>query len=165
MARLTVQTFLNGFWHDACELQFKEPDAGRYGKVLLEYDAGYVARFQGNPAALVSVCYPLDFFPHETSQWPAFLLDIMPLGAARRYWGQYLNLPDIQHPKYDFQLLKEATRAPVGNLRIKESASESELTAIGFPMDQVLEQATEFLDYARSQGAAVGGATGAGGDA
>lgn len=165
MVWLTVQTYLDGCWHDACELHFEEPDVGRYGKVLLEYDAGYVARFQGNPAAQVSARFPLDFFPHQTDQWPAFLLDIMPLGAARRYWGQHLNLPEIQHPKYDFQLLKEATRAPIGNLRIKESAPESELPVIGFPMDQVLEQATEFLDYARSQGAAVGGATGAGGDA
>ena len=166
MSQLTVQTYLSGAWQDACELYFSDPEAGRHGAVTLEYDAGYVARFQGNPAALVSARFPLDFFPHETSHWPAFLLDIIPMGAARRYWGQQLNLPDIQQPGYDFQLLANCTRAPVGNLRIKESVTDtSDFQLIGFPMSEVLEQATEFLDYARSYGAAVGGATGAGGDA
>ena len=166
MSRLTLQTYLGGAWQDACELYFSDPDSGRHGAVTLEYDAGYVARFQGNPAARVSARYPLDFFPHETPHWPAFLLDIVPMGAARRYWGQQLNLPDIEQPKYDFQLLAACTRAPIGNLRIKESVTESsELPMIGFQMSDVLEQATEFLDYARAQGAAVGGATGAGGDA
>ncbi len=166
MSRLTVQIWLNGAWQDGCELHFRDPEAGRYGAVTLEYDAGYVARYQGNPAALVSARFPLDFFPHETPHWPAFLLDIMPMGAARRYWGQQLNLPDIQQPGYDFQLLANCTRAPVGNLRIKESVTDiSDCQVIGFPMAEVLAQATEFLDYARLQGAAVGGATGAGGDA
>ena len=87
MSQLTVQTYLSGAWQDACELYFSDPEAGRHGAVTLEYDAGYVARFQGNPAALVSARFPLDFFPHETSHWPAFLLDIIPMGAARRYWG------------------------------------------------------------------------------
>ena len=105
MSQLTVQTYLSGAWQDACELYFSDPEAGRHGAVTLEYDAGYVARFQGNPAALVSARFPLDFFPHETSHWPAFLLDIIPMGAARRYWGQQLNLPDIQQPGYDFQLI------------------------------------------------------------
>ena len=39
MVWLTVQTYLDGCWHDACELHFEEPDVGRYGKVLHEYDA------------------------------------------------------------------------------------------------------------------------------
>lgn len=162
---LTLETCIAGQWQKACSLRFHEPAAGRSGPVTLEYDAAYVARFQNNPAALVSLRYPLDFFPHECEHWPAFLLDILPMGAARRYWGQRLNLVNPEHPSHDFILLQQGARAPVGNMRIRESCSGTGAPTRGFPMADVLSRDTGFLDYARECGAAVGGASGAGGEA
>lgn len=162
---LTLDVFLAGQWHPACSLTFYDPDAGRSGPVSLEYHAAYVARFQHNPAALVSLRYPLDYFPHECEHWPAFLLDIMPMGAARRYWGQRLNLVAAEHPKHDFTLLKQGARAPVGNMRVREACPAELPAAKGFAMKDVLSRDTSFLDYARECGAAVGGASGAGGEA
>ncbi len=163
--KLTVEIFIAGQWQKACSLRFHEPEAGRSGPVTLEYEAAYVARFQNNPAALVSLRYPLDFFPHECEYWPAFLLDILPMGAARRYWGQRLNLVNPEHPRHDYMLLQQGARAPVGNMRIKESCPVDLPPARGFPIAEVLSRDTGFLDYARECGAAVGGASGAGGEA
>ena len=162
---LTVETCIAGQWQKACLLRFHEPAAGRIGAVTLEYEAAYVARFQNNPAALVSLRYPLDYFPHECEHWPAFLLDILPMGAARRYWGQRLNLVGADHPKHDFTLLQQGARSPVGNMRIRESCPVETPSARGFLMADVLSRDTGFLDYARECGAAVGGASGAGGEA
>ena len=162
---LTLEVFLAGQWHQACALTFHDPDAGRAGLVSLEYHAAYVARFQHNPAALASLRYPLDYFPHECEHWPAFLLDIMPMGAARRYWGQRLNLVGADHPKHDFTLLQQGARSPVGNMRIREACPAELPPARGFAMADVLSRDTGFLDYARECGAAVGGASGAGGEA
>ena len=163
METLTLQTYLDGQWQDACELSFYEPEKGRHGRVSLEYNASYVAKHQSNLAARVSMRYPIDFFPHECDIWPAFLFDVMPMGAGRRYWLQRENLSD--GAQQDLHLLRLGSRSPIGNLRIKESCSDSDIIPVGFSMADVLSRDIRFLDYARENGAAVGGASGAGGDA
>jgi serine/threonine-protein kinase HipA len=163
MKILTLQTYLDGQWLDACVLTFHEPDKGRLGRVSLEYSASYVAKYQSNLAARVSMRYPIDFFPHECDVWPAFLFDVMPMGAGRRYWLQRENLSD--GAQQDLHLLRLGSRSPIGNLRVKESCLNREIAPLGFPMADVLSRDTHFLDYARENGAAVGGASGAGGDA
>ncbi|PHR99772.1 MAG: toxin HipA [Oceanobacter sp.] len=163
METLTLQTYLDGHWQDACELSFYEPEKGRHGRVSLEYNASYVAKHQSNLAARVSMRYPIDFFPHECDTWPAFLFDVMPMGAGRRYWLQRENLSD--GAQQDLHLLRLGSRSPIGNLRVKESCLGSEVTPLGFSMADILSRDTHFLDYARENGAAVGGASGAGGDA
>lgn len=163
METLTLQTYLDGQWLDACVLTFHEPDKGRHGRVSLEYSASYVAKHQSNLAARVSMRYPIDFFPHECDIWPAFLFDVMPMGAGRRYWLQRENLMD--GAQQDLHLLRLGSRSPIGNMRVKESCSDSDIAPLGFAMADVLSRDTHFLDYAREHGAAVGGASGAGGDA
>ncbi|MFT4531551.1 MAG: serine/threonine-protein kinase HipA [Gammaproteobacteria bacterium] len=163
METLTLQTYLDGQWLDACVLTFHEPDKGRHGRVSLEYSASYVAKHQSNLAARVSMRYPIDFFPHECDIWPAFLFDVMPMGAGRRYWLQRENLMD--DAQQDLHLLRLGSRSPIGNMRVKESCSDSDIAPLGFAMADVLSRDTHFLDYAREHGAAVGGASGAGGDA
>ncbi|APR65538.1 hypothetical protein CN03_00575 [Thalassolituus oleivorans] len=163
METLTLQTYLDGQWLDACVLTFHEPEKGRHGRVSLEYNASYVAKNQSNLSARVSMRYPIDFFPHECDTWPAFLFDVMPMGAGRRYWLQRENLTDSA--QQDLHLLRLGSRSPIGNLRIKESCAGREISPMGFSMADVLSRDTHFLDYAREHGAAVGGASGAGGDA
>ena len=163
METLTLQTYLDGQWQDACELSFYEPEKGRHGRVRLEYSASYVAKNQSRLAARVSMRYPIDFFSHECDVWPAFLFDVMPMGAGRRYWLQRENLTDSA--QQDLHLLRLGSRSPIGNMRVKESCSDSDIIPVGFSMADVLSRDTHFLDYARENGAAVGGASGAGGDA
>ncbi|GFM51801.1 phosphatidylinositol kinase [Pseudomonas cichorii] len=66
----------------------------------------------------------------------------------------------------DLFLLGRCTPAPIGNMRIKESAALIDQSArLGFPREEVIALSTEFIDYAYDQGAAIGGASGAGGAA
>jgi serine/threonine-protein kinase HipA len=66
-------------------------------------------------------------------------------------------------------LLTRGAGNPPGNLRIREAAAASLSNVIarhpGFSRSEVLERATDFLEYARMHGAAVAGGSGAGGDA
>lgn len=163
---ITLQTWLAGAWQTAATLSVLHPDRGRSSAIELEYDATYVARFRQYPAARLSLEFPVDFFPHHNEHWPAFLLDILPLGAARRAICLRLGLENYSSPIHDFYLLRNHCPAPIGNLRVLESAlQQPDTPAIGFPMTDVLKRDSDFLDYAREQGAAIGGATGAGGEA
>ena len=165
MSKITLQCWLKNAWHDAAVLTVQNPEQGRSGSAELEYLPDYVARFIDIPAAQLGFEYPVDFFPHQCDHWPAFLLDIFPLGAARRVICLRIGLSNPGSLSHDFQLLRDHCPSPVGNVRVKESVSNNPAPAIGFPMEDVLKRDTNFLDYARDHGATIGGATGAGGEA
>lgn len=58
-------------------------------------------------------------------------------------------------------LLARSTPAPIGNMRIKESAEAVDpREAMGFERQDVIARDNRFLEYAYEQGAAIGGATG-----
>ncbi len=123
----------------------------------------------------VSINYPVDFFSyHADHNWFAFLDDMIPAGASRRYWLQRLDLSRLSVAEQNYQLLKRATIAPIGHLRIKEAISHIQQSNIQqkrhhtpklFDMADVINRDIDFLEYANEQGAIAGGATGAGGEA
>ncbi|MEQ5802042.1 HipA domain-containing protein [Halomonas sp. H10-9-1] len=106
---------------------------------------------------------------HEAPRWFGFLEDIMPAGASRRFWVDYLGIHHLSTGRQDAELLARGTIAPVGNLRIKEAVPDERLRdSLGerrFPVQSVVERDVDFLEYAQQMGAASGGATGAGGEA
>ncbi|MCL4410029.1 MAG: HipA domain-containing protein, partial [Gammaproteobacteria bacterium] len=76
----------------------------------------------------------------------------------------YRNVSRSNEFDKNYALLASACMAPVGNLRIKEAAENIEYDTVRrFPIDSVIELQHDFLEYANEHGAAVGGATGAGG--
>lgn len=168
---LTIQIFHRGAWHDAAELTLKQPQLGRGGPVRLGYEFDYALQWlQRDDEYACSLALPIELMiPHDSPTWFGFLDDIMPAGAARRYWVNQLGLGNTSPDKQDTELLCRGTIAPVGNLRIKESLPElpagSGLKQRRFPMAEVVERNTDFLEYAQQMGAASGGATGAGGEA
>lgn len=168
---LTLQIYLNGCWHDAAVLDFKEPLKGRDGEALLAYDFNYaVDHLDRNDIASCSINYPVMLIgSHFAKPWFGFLDDIIPAGASRRYWISQLALQGKPANEQDYTLLKAGTIAPVGNLRIKESLPQlppdSQLKSRRFPAEWAIERDTDFLEYAQQMGAASGGATGAGGEA
>ena len=170
MHNLTLQVYRDGQWRNAMELRFEQPEEGLEGACACGYQQGYLVDSLESVGTrlnvAVSAAYPLGWDSWRDKKAPAFLFDILPSGAARRFLLKRLGGERPEGLNLDLYLLGRCTPAPIGNLRIKESVTgSSELPMIGFQMSDVLEQATEFLDYARAQGAAVGGATGAGGDA
>lgn len=168
---LTIQIFLDEGWQDAAELTIEKPQQGRSGPVRLGYDFDYALMYQyRDDEHACGLTLPVELMiPHDSPAWFGFLDDIMPAGAARRYWVQQLGLGNATPEKQDTELLRWGTIAPVGNLRIKEALPKlptgSSLKQRRFAITEVVERNTDFLEYAQQMGAASGGATGAGGEA
>lgn len=168
---LTIQIFHGDAWHDAAELTLEKPLLGRSGPVRLDYQFDYAVNHQyRDDEHACGLTLPVELMiPHEAPVWFGFLDDIMPAGAARRYWVNQLGLSNTTPERQDTELLRHGTIAPVGNLRIKESLPElpanSTLKQRRFAITEVVERNTDFLEYAQQMGAASGGATGAGGEA
>ncbi|MFC6298697.1 HipA domain-containing protein [Pseudomonas spelaei] len=168
--RLTLQIFDKGHWQDAMILDFAEPQNGFASPCRFSYDSGYLnshyERFETIFANAVSTQVPLNWEQETRGQAPAFLYDIAPAGAAKRFLMDRIGRQKPDHIGADLFLLARSTQAPIGHMRIKESVQAEEgRPAIGFARKDVVERDNRFLEYAYEEGAAIGGATGAGGEA
>ncbi len=136
---LMLQIFNEGHWHDDIQLAFSKAVSGRV---------------------------PLDWEVTFLKAAPAFLHDIAPAGAAKRFLIKRVGQSRPDDISVDLFLLGRWTPAPVGNLRIKESVEAlNARSPVGFAREDVICRDNGFLEYAYEQGAAIGGATGAGGEA
>jgi serine/threonine-protein kinase HipA len=170
MQKLTLQLYLHGNWHDAMQLAFDSPEAGLASPCsfgyLTEYLASQLDNLGCHTSQAVSATLPLAWDACRAPQIPAFLHDLLPAGAARRFLLERLAIPAGETMQADLLLLARCTPAPIGHLRIKEAVEAmAEAPAIGFSREEVVSRDTRFLEYAYEQGAAIGGATGAGGEA
>ncbi|CAI8844505.1 serine/threonine-protein kinase HipA [Pseudomonas sp. IT-347P] len=169
MYDLTLQIFTAGKWQDAMTLSFDDPEKGFESRCSFGYETAYLAEnieAIGSPfSRAVSALYPLDW-DGRRSKTPAFVHDIAPAGAAKRFLLARLGQEKPANISADLYLLGRSTPAPIGNMRIKESAEVvDERKPIGFKREDVIHRDNRFLEYAYELGAAIGGATGAGGEA
>ncbi|WP_085723960.1 HipA domain-containing protein [Pseudomonas sp. R37(2017)] len=169
MFNLTLQIYTNGKWHDAMTLSFDSPEQGFESRCSFGYAQTYLFENHediGSPyAAAVSARFPLEW-DGRRSNTPAFVYDIAPAGAAKRFLLAHLGRDKPADISADLYLLARRTPAPIGNMRIKESAETvDQREPIGFKRQDVISRDNRFLEYAYEQGAAIGGATGAGGEA
>ncbi len=166
-----MQVHFDQAWHDAAVLTLPSPDRGVRGASRLRYSPDYAIDWMFlDDLHACSLLLPVELMlTHDSPRWFGFLEDIMPAGASRRFWVDYLGLHQLPEGRQDAELLAKGTIAPVGNLRIKEAvperSAENTLSERRFPMLCVVERHTDFLEYAQQMGAASGGATGAGGEA
>ncbi len=170
MYALTLQTYTSGTWLDAMTLVFVEPEKGFEGPCRFGYKKDYVANnfeyIESPFSKAVSARLPLDWDSTSLKKAPAFLLDIAPAGAAKRFLMARVGQEKPEGISADLFLLGRSTPAPIGHMRIKESVDAVvERVAMGFPRNEVVDRDNTFLEYAYEQGAAIGGATGAGGEA
>ena len=171
MKKLTIQALLDANWLDIAELKLLEPKHGSAGASELEYELEYAIQHSDQrDEHACSLSLPIQILiKHESSTWFGFLDDIVPSGAARRYWVNYLDLQRLPYAEQDSILLEKGGIAPVGNLRIKEAIPpinpESTLHLRYFSQEDVADRNVDFLEYAQQMGAISGGATGAGGEA
>jgi len=169
MYNLTLQIFTAGQWHDAMILSFADPEKGFESRCDFGYQTTYLVEnldALGSPfSKAVSVRFPLEW-DSRRSAVPAFVHDIAPAGAAKRFLLARVGQEKPACISADLYLLGRSTAAPIGNMRIKESAeSVDEREPIGFQRQDVILRDNRFLEYAYELGAAIGGATGAGGEA
>jgi serine/threonine-protein kinase HipA len=151
-------------------LGFEQPELGLEGTCVYGYEQSYLvyslASIGSRLSCTVSAAFPLSWDSCRSKQAPAFIFDILPSGAARRFLLKRLIDVRSQNLNLDLFLLGRGTPAPVGNLRIKESADAiADSPVLGFSRDEVVSRDARFLEYAYEQGAAIGGAIGAGGEA
>lgn len=170
MSKLTLQLYTDGQWHDAMALNFAAPEQGLLSPCEFAYTSEYVKNHTDAYDSLfcqaVSARLPVDFGAHRLAHAPAFLYDIAPAGAAKRFLLKHIGREKPADIGDDLFLLRRCTPAPVGNLRIKESTEQLDLAdPLGFTREDVVTRDQRFLEYAYEQGAAIGGATGAGGEA
>ncbi|WP_426233567.1 HipA domain-containing protein [Pseudomonas sp. TWP3-2] len=169
MYDLTLQIFAAGQWHDAMVLNFDKPEKGFESRCSFGYETAYLVEnidAVGSPfSKAVSALFPLDW-EGRRSNTPAFVHDIAPAGAAKRFLLAHLGSEKPVDISSDLYLLGRSTPAPIGNMRIKESVEAvDERKPIGFQRQEVVSRDNRFLEYAYELGAAIGGATGAGGEA
>ncbi|AJO81863.1 type II toxin-antitoxin system HipA family toxin [Pseudomonas sp. MRSN 12121] len=151
-------------------LSFDKPEDGFASPCSFGYVPQYLVdnlEAVGSPLARsVSAQIPLGWDLWREAQAPAFLYDIAPAGAAKRFLLKHVGRERPEGLAPELFLLARSTPAPIGHLRIKESlASLGERPVLGFLREDVVSRDNRFLEYAYEQGAAIGGATGAGGEA
>ncbi|CAD5106204.1 hypothetical protein PSEWESI4_00464 [Pseudomonas carbonaria] len=136
----------------------------------VSYEQKYLVDFLDKLETLfepaISVNLPLNWNHVDSQGYPPFVYDIIPAGAARkslqnRFGGEKPDGMDM-----DFFLLGRCTPSPIGHLRVKESFEHIDQTRMeAFPRQEVVDRTNDFLEYAYESGAALGGATGAQGEA
>jgi len=130
MTQLTIQIHHGGCWHDAAVLDIKIPDRGIASACTLDYETDYfIENGSGELAAgqavrdwrALSVATPIDLEFRRFSNWPPFLLDLLPQGHARRRLATELGFGNADDPAVEYPLLLRGGGCPIGNLRIKEA--------------------------------------------
>lgn len=168
--RLTIQTFVDGEWCDALLLSVDSIARVAESTCTVHYEHHYLINHLDEMGSVfapaVSINLPLDWNLSTTRGYPAFIYDIVPAGAARRSLERRFGQDRPTGMDMELFLLSRCTPAPVGHLRIKESVEQLDLgRAQAFQRQEVVERTNDFLEYAYEQGAAIGGATGAQGEA
>ncbi|WP_027592106.1 type II toxin-antitoxin system HipA family toxin [Pseudomonas sp. LAIL14HWK12:I7] len=170
MYSITLQIYADCAWQDAMTLSFAQPEQGFVGPCSIAYESSYIRAnldaYQSQFAKAVSARLPVDFDSFSLSEAPAFIHDIAPSGAAKRFLLAHMGREKPEGLSDDMFLLARSTPAPIGNLRVKESMTHLDTREpMGFSRQDVVSRDQQFLEYAYEQGAAIGGATGAGGEA
>lgn len=170
MFQLTLQLYSDGQWLDAMILKFPEPEKSLDGPCRFAYTQSYLIdhleAIDSPFAPSVSACVPLGWDARHKKKAPAFLHDIAPAGAAKKILIKQVGREKPEHLSDDLFLLGRSTPGPIGHLRIKESYERlDKRQTMGFSREDVIVRDNSFLEYAHEQGAAIGGATGAGGEA
>ncbi|MCH2338469.1 type II toxin-antitoxin system HipA family toxin [Pseudomonas sp. NPDC047963] len=167
---LTIQAYIDHNWQDALVLQFANPEQVDGHRCVSGYVQDYLLNhldlIDSPFEASVSVCHRLGWNSIHTNGFPAFVYDIMPSGAARKSLERRFGHERPAGMDLNLFLLERCAPAPIGHLRVKESISHIEVgSSVAFDRAEVVERTSAFLEYAYEQGAAIGGATGAGGEA
>ncbi|MCV9919016.1 HipA domain-containing protein [Pseudomonas sp. BT-42-2] len=168
--QLTLQVFIEGAWQDALTLTVENVNNVAAGACTTAYEHAYLIEHlecigSGFEPA-VSINQPLEWTLETAQGYPAFIYDIIPAGAARRSLERRFAQEKPDGMEMELFLLKRCTPAPVGHLRIKESFEQLDSTRdIAFQRQEVVDRTSDFLEYAYELGAAIGGATGAQGEA
>lgn len=166
--RLELEIFVDSAWLRVAEIHCAEQNKGYLSQMTLAYFEDYVEKhLLINDYRALSCRYPINYTFHRENTWAPFLLDIMPSGAARRYWLAKLELPN--NANSDWELLSQGSTNAPGNIRVKSRLEQFQFSENikhnGFNTSEIIEKNENFINYALECGAPVTGSSGAHGDA
>ncbi|MBF0373601.1 MAG: type II toxin-antitoxin system HipA family toxin [Alphaproteobacteria bacterium] len=130
VASVTMQIHHGGRWRDAATIEIEHPERGIASPCALDYDVDYFADFASIDLAdgievvdwrALSVGVAVDMRYRASPRWPAFLLDLLPQGDARRRLARELGFDSPDPPTVDHPLLLRGAGGPIGNLRVREA--------------------------------------------
>lgn len=167
---LTIQSYVDGQWRDAATLDVSNVQQLDESRCTVSYDPHYLVDFIHKLETLfefaISVNLPLSWNPVDSKGYPPFVYDIIPAGAARKSLQRRFGGEKPDGMDMGFFLLSRCTPSPIGHLRVKESFEHIDQTRKeAFARKEVVDRTNDFLEYAYESGAALGGATGAQGEA
>jgi serine/threonine-protein kinase HipA len=155
---LTFETHLRGEWYESATISIDKPNAGYSGASIVDYDIDFFTAFAAVDAVhrpvidarALSVNHPVDLASRHRATWPAFLLDLMPQGHARRKLSEILGFT-LDAREADVPLLLRAASNPVGNIRIRQAAREERDRLVnvmrrGVTEDDIFERTDLFVE-------------------
>lgn len=154
----TLQIFLNDRWIDCAEVELTA------GLCQWNYEISYAVEHAPTPVSLVE---PVGLDIRADRTMPAFLYDLVPQGAGRRFLLGELQLAD--GPDADFPLICAGAFDPVGRIRVVEAVRYFETHVArhpdargqpGLTIDDVVEPTAEFTERMRLHGMLGTGTTG-----
>ncbi|WP_414450562.1 type II toxin-antitoxin system HipA family toxin [Burkholderia sp. 22PA0099] len=154
----TLQICLAGDWVDCAEIEFDG------GLCQWNYDVGYAIEHMHAP---ISLAAPVELDIHSNPTLPAFLYDVVPQGAGRRFLLSELVLAD--GPAADFPLLRAGAFNPIGRIRVAEAVAYFDAHVArhpdtrglpGLTIDDVAARGEEFKERMFLHGMLGSGTTG-----
>lgn len=154
----TPQIFLEDHWVDCAQVEY------RAGRCQWSFQIMYAVDHTNDPVSLVE---PVDTEFRFARALPAFLYDLVPQGAGRRFLLGELKLQD--GPDADFPLLCAGAFDPIGRIRVAEAVEYFEAhvqrhpDARGLPgmtLDDVVERSADFKERMYLHGMLGTGTTG-----
>ncbi len=137
--------------------------AGHAAPSTLNYDDIYaLEHFDVGDHRALSCNYPATLELYSSRTWPAFMLDILPVGAGRNALLVLLGVRDSVSG--DWRLLLAGAGNPPGNMRVAQAANVDG-PKIGFTRDAVVRRDEDFIEAMHQHGAVVGGTSGVQGEA
>ncbi|MBK7150174.1 MAG: HipA domain-containing protein [Sandaracinaceae bacterium] len=129
---------------------------------LLDYDLIYVEQALGaRDCRAVSVRHPVTYEHWRCTGFPAFLMDMLPQGEARREVVAKLRRDGL--PTSDWHVLQAGARNPVGNLRVSAAVTSTEESLDGVELAEIVARGDAFRAWAESQRIPMTGSSDTGG--
>jgi hypothetical protein len=153
----TIELYEGRSWREAATVELRSGPS-REQPTWLEYDVEYAtAHLDRTGIAAVSERYPANFELYDVPTFPAFTVDLMPQGEARRDLVARLRRDGIRGS--DFRVLRHGAQNPVGNLRVKEAVAEQMGDSPGVARAEVVQRGDAYREWAEAQGMAMTGAS------
>ncbi|PHV10094.1 type II toxin-antitoxin system HipA family toxin [Chitinimonas sp. BJB300] len=166
---LTLQLYFNGEWHDAAQFTHLGDTGAFTEPCIVEYEREFVVAFFGTTDEhALSARYEVDMQPIKLPHWPAFLLDILPLGfAGDRIARVYKD--ETGHDASHLDLLVLGGANSIGNIRVKEAwelmREKPRVFPEGFELEEVIQRGDAFMAYADENGLSAQATSGVQGEA